>query len=188
MERVHELNMGSHANELALIAELANGEVKTQREISENIGISLGLTNLLIKRLVRKGYLKAKQLDWNRTQYLLTLKGSTEKVRESYNYAAFIWEQAHKIRVAIQETVLAQYRADVRSASVVAYPETASLIRQALLETRLPGLEVDYVTEFRRLKPDATVVFAATVEPLPPAKEGRRIVQLLDKVDLEFRF
>ena len=40
-----------------------------------SIVVGLGMTNLLIQRLARKGLIKVTQLDWKRTQYLLTLKG-----------------------------------------------------------------------------------------------------------------
>ena len=116
-------------NEFALISELSEGEIRTQRELSRQTGLSLGLTNLLLKRLMRRGYVKTKQLTWNKTQYLLTLKGSLEKARKSYAYAHFIWDQARKISDAIQMTIIREYRDGVRRATVVAWPETGSLIR-----------------------------------------------------------
>ena len=70
-------------NEYAVISEVAREPGQTQREISRKVGLSLGMTNALLLRLARKGYIKMKQLDWKRTEYLLTLKGAMEKTRKS---------------------------------------------------------------------------------------------------------
>jgi hypothetical protein len=176
-------------NEFALISELSEGEIRTQRQLSQQTGLSLGMTNLLLKRLMRKGYVKAKQLTWNKTQYLLTVRGSLEKARKSYAYAHFIWDQARKISDAIQTSIIREYRDGVREAVVVAWPETASLIRKTLAEKDLPGLELRFVDGFKYVPADATTVFTATVEPAPASfPAGQRVVPLLDRVDLQFKF
>lgn len=181
-------NGSIESKEFALIHEISRSPAKNQRELSSRAGLSLGMTNLLLKRLVRKGYLKVKQLDWNKTQYLLTLKGSMEKARKSYAYALYTLEQARKITRAIQEAVIAEYREGNRRATVVAWPETAAIIRRALAEKDLPGFELNYVEAFKYLKPGTELVFTATLEPSPAPKAGQRFVPLLDRVDLEFRF
>lgn len=150
--------------------------------------MSLGMTNLLLKRLAKKGLVKAQKLNWNRTRYLLTYEGAAEKTRKSYAYALYVWDQARKITRAVQETVIAEYRTGARQAAVVAWPETAMIIRGALAEKDLPGLTVSYYEEFRRVPAEHDLLFVATVEPPPMPDARRRIVPLLDKMDLEFRF
>ena len=174
--------------ELFLIQELSRNPDSTQRELSINAGLSLGMTNILLKRLVRKGYVKIRQLDWNKTRYLLTLKGSMEKARKSYAYAFHTLHQARKITDAIQQTIIAEYHDGARSATVVAWPETELLIRGALREKDLPGLELRYVEAFKYAPADETLVFSATIEDPPRPKSGRRVVFLLDRMDLEFKF
>lgn len=175
-------------NEFSLIREITRDPEQTQRELSQNVGISLGMTNLLLKRLIKKGYIKVKQLNWNKTHYLLTFKGVMEKTRKSYAYALHAWRQTRKITVAIQETVIGEYRRGARRAVVVAWPETAALIREALADKDLTGLEVSYVDGFNSLDSKEQLVFVATVEPIPEPVPGQRFVPLLEKVDLEFKF
>ena len=176
------------SQEYRLIQALERRPEGSQRVLSQELGVSLGMTNILLKRLAKKGLIKAQKLDWNRTRYLLTYKGATEKARKSYSYALYAWSQARKISRAVQETVIAEYRSGARRATVVAWPETAMIIRGALAEKDLPGLELDYADAFKYVPADAILVFTATVEPLPPATAGRRVVPLLEKMDLEFRF
>ena len=50
-----------------------------QRDLSKQLDISLGMTNLLVRRLVAKGYIRLRQLNKKKTEYILTPKGFTEK-------------------------------------------------------------------------------------------------------------
>jgi DNA-binding MarR family transcriptional regulator len=55
----------------------------TQRSLSNEIGIALGLTNLLVRNLVRKGWVRVIHVKSNRVRYLLTPTGVAEKARMS---------------------------------------------------------------------------------------------------------
>jgi len=58
----------------------ANHEV-TQRGLSKDLGIALGLTNAYLKRCMRKGLIKVQQIPRNRYAYYLTPEGFSEKSR-----------------------------------------------------------------------------------------------------------
>ena len=64
-----------------LLAEVANGTAVTQRGLSRNAGIALGLTNLLIRRMARKGWVRVIRIKRNRVRYLITPAGLAEKAR-----------------------------------------------------------------------------------------------------------
>lgn len=72
--------------EFELINIIADGISSNQRALSSRVGISLGMTNLLLKRLVTKGYLRARQLNAKKVDYLLTPRGFAEKAKKSYRY------------------------------------------------------------------------------------------------------
>ena len=57
-----------------------------QRDLSRHLNLSLGMTNMLLRRLVTKGYIRIKQLDRRKAEYILTPKGFSEKMRKSVNY------------------------------------------------------------------------------------------------------
>jgi len=78
------MNMKISEKEFAVIREISNNHLPDQRAIAARTGISLGLTNLIIKRLINKGYIKAKQLNRKKIQYILTPKGFGEKAQKSY--------------------------------------------------------------------------------------------------------
>jgi DNA-binding MarR family transcriptional regulator len=58
----------------------------TQRTLARRLGIAVGLTNMYVKRLARKGYIKCVNVQSNRIRYLITPKGLTEKTRLMYEY------------------------------------------------------------------------------------------------------
>lgn len=61
--------------DVRLLRALAGGGAVTQRVLSRELGVALGLTNLLIKRLVGKGYVKVSRLRPRHVRYLLTAEG-----------------------------------------------------------------------------------------------------------------
>jgi len=57
-----------------------------QRDISRHMNLSLGMVNMLIRRMISKGYIRIKQLDKRKVEYLLTPKGFAEKMQKSVKY------------------------------------------------------------------------------------------------------
>ena len=58
----------------------------SQRSLARELGIALGLTNLLVKRLVRKGWVRVIHIKPNRVSYLITPAGIAQKSRMSRAY------------------------------------------------------------------------------------------------------
>ncbi len=58
----------------------------SQRSLASSLGIALGLTNLLVRRLVRKGWVRVTRIKPNRVGYFLTPAGVAEKTRLSRLY------------------------------------------------------------------------------------------------------
>lgn len=71
-----------------LLAEVEAGNTNSQRSLARELGIALGLTNLLLRRVVRKGWVKATNIQRNRVRYLITPAGIAEKARISREYLA----------------------------------------------------------------------------------------------------
>ena len=69
--------------DLRILTEISEDQSVTQRGLSETLGIALGLTNLYLKRLVRKGYIKVTTIPSRRMKYLLTPRGIAESGRQA---------------------------------------------------------------------------------------------------------
>jgi DNA-binding MarR family transcriptional regulator len=58
-----------------ILQAIASGQRVTQRALSSELGVALGLTNLLIRRLVGKGYVKMAGMGTRHVRYLMTPAG-----------------------------------------------------------------------------------------------------------------
>jgi len=71
---------------LRLIKEIESSPYITQRGLSTKLGISLGKTNYLLKELITRGLIKARDFSYNpgkmrKVKYILTRKGMEEKIK-----------------------------------------------------------------------------------------------------------
>jgi DNA-binding MarR family transcriptional regulator len=71
---------------LGVLSAVEEGGRATQRAISQELGIALGLTNAYLKRCVKKGFIKVRQIPANRYAYYLTPQGFAEKSRLTADY------------------------------------------------------------------------------------------------------
>ena len=66
---------------LGILRAVGTDNSLTQRSVANDLGIALGLVNTYLKRCVKKGFIKVKQVPANRYGYYLTPKGFAEKSR-----------------------------------------------------------------------------------------------------------
>lgn len=71
---------------LEILDTVQRNEQLSQRHLSRQLGVALGLANSYLKRCVRKGWVKVQQAPANRYLYYLTPTGFTEKSRLTAQY------------------------------------------------------------------------------------------------------
>lgn len=74
--------------ELNLLAAIERDSSVTQRSLARDLGIALGLANAYLRRCVRKGLVKMREVPINRYGYYLTPQGFAEKSRLTAEYLA----------------------------------------------------------------------------------------------------
>ena len=96
--------------DMHLLNEVTKTPDATQRELSRRIGVALGLTNLLLRRLVKKGYIKISGTKRSRIRYLITPQGILEKSRLTYEFIQYSLQLYGRVRHSLREqlTILAQ--------------------------------------------------------------------------------
>jgi DNA-binding MarR family transcriptional regulator len=75
--------------DLQLLEALEEESSITQRTLSTRLGIAVGLTNLYLKRLIRKGYVKCVTVAPNRLIYMVTPRGVARKARLTYEFMKY---------------------------------------------------------------------------------------------------
>jgi DNA-binding MarR family transcriptional regulator len=81
------------------------GQSVSQRSLASTLGIALGLTNLLVRRLVRKGWVRVTRIKANRVGYFLTPTGVAEKARLSRLHLQHAIRFYAAARVRIRESL-----------------------------------------------------------------------------------
>jgi len=129
--------------ELQVIDELSRRERITQRQISDELGISLGMVNIILKRLANKGYVKVRGLSKRRLQYILTPKGFTEKARKSYKYFTKTVETLREMKAKIQALILEEYARGERRFIILGEGELADIVEISIRSLSKDRLEFE---------------------------------------------
>jgi len=90
---------------LKILEAIEEDHNQSQRDLSKRLGISLGLVNSLIKRILKKGYFKVTTIPKNRVKYILTPKGFSEKTTLTYKYLSHAVDFYLDIRNRINQLV-----------------------------------------------------------------------------------
>jgi DNA-binding MarR family transcriptional regulator len=118
---------------------IADNDHITQRALANRLGIALGLANIYLKRLVRKGYVKCVHIQSNRLRYLLTPKGIAEKTRLTYEFMQYSLDLYGQVRLQLR-TMLEPYAIENRKrVAVYGTGEAAELTYLSVTEL---GLEL----------------------------------------------
>lgn len=120
--------------DLLLLTELERNGTVTQRSLATKLGVALGLTNLYLKRLARKGYIKITTIPSHRIRYLLTPQGFAEKSRLTYLYMQYSLSHYRDMRARLRETLLQATGNGVKRVVIYGTGELAEMAYLSLRE------------------------------------------------------
>ena len=113
----------------------------TQRSLATKLGIALGLTNIYLKRMVRKGYIKCVNIQSNRLSYLITPRGIAEKARLTYEFIDYSLHLYGEVRQHLRE-MLRDCAASGRSVAIYGRGEAAEIAYLSLKEVGLEPVAI----------------------------------------------
>ena len=133
---------------LGLLEQIETNSGVTQRGLSNELGIALGLVNLYIKRCVKKGWIKASQAPANRYAYYLTPSGFQEKSRLAAEYLSSSLNFFRHARQQMNEVFAACHADGLRRIVLVGVSDLAEIA--VLSSHEAPGVEVVAIVEASR--------------------------------------
>lgn len=179
--------------ELEILTAIGEGRPLTQRDLSQRLGVALGLTNLYIKRLARQGLIKVNEFPRKpgtrqRLQYVLTAKGFAEKTRLSYDYIVHSLDLYRRARETLRERLSHLSEGGFKRLALYGTGEAAELAYLTLREFGLEpigifaqeaggqflGFPVLPLSELTGVEPDG-VVLATFERPEGPVAELTRL-------------
>ena len=128
--------------DLKILTEIGERGDVTQRGLSRSLGIALGLTNLYVKRLVRKGYIKITNIPAHRLKYLVTPKGLAQKTRLTYEYMSFSLSLYRETRHRLREALHPVISGGLKRVALCGTDEAAELAYLTLKEIGLEPIAV----------------------------------------------
>lgn len=123
--------------DLKVLEAVTENERITQRRLASQLGIALGLTNIYLKRLVRKGYIKCVNVQSNRISYLITPQGIAEKARLTYEYLDYSMCLFREVRRHLRATFRPFVEAGYKRIAIFGTGEAAELAYLSLKEVGL---------------------------------------------------
>lgn len=169
--------MDSRYRDLQLLQAIEADQHITQRTLARKLGMALGLANIYVKRMIRKGYVKCVNVQSNRLLYLVTPKGIAEKTRLGYEFMDYSLHLYRASRVQLRAALDPAIRAGSRRIAIYGVGEAAELAYLCLKEYGLePVAIVDStpgqmflgfeVADVRAVSPsDYDLLIVATLEP-----------------------
>ena len=129
-----------------------------QRDLSLHMKMSLGQTNMLIRRLVAKGYIRITQLNKKKVKYLLTPKGFAEKMQKSVKYTLNTINSIGLIKQKISEVVVPLYESGERSFHVIGESDFAHLTEIVFRDLGFQDYKISYVEEIPQEKVEGVLL------------------------------
>jgi DNA-binding MarR family transcriptional regulator len=127
--------------QLRLLEAVEEDSRVTQRGLAVKLGIALGLTNIYLKRLVRKGYIKCVNVQSNRLSYLITPRGIAEKVRLTYEFMDYSLHLYSEVRQHLRG-MLHECAASGSRIAIYGRGEAAEIAYLSLKEFRLEPVAI----------------------------------------------
>ena len=159
---------GAAFRELRLLEEVDATADLSQRTLAGNVGIALGVVNVLVKSMVKRGYIRATRLSWKRWAYFLTPAGVSRKVQLTANYVDRFMDHYRRVRELVRETVDVD---SIESHHVVAIYGATDLGELFYLVLKEAGVErVEFLDESKTGK-----FLGMPIHPLENAEQDRYV-------------
>ena len=186
--------------ELEILEKIENNGHLTQRELSKEVGIALGLINHLLKKMVKKGWVKIKNVDARRIKYLITPEGAREKSSLLYKRVESTINFYLEAKRVIKEKVMHLKIEGVENVSIYGINHISEVLYIVLRELGLRlesvvdenmagkewfGYKVIGIDEFVNLESNSNILILASfdkdeIDGFCKEQEGVKVVALRD--------
>ncbi len=156
-----------------------------QRDLSLQMDLSLGQTNMLIRRLISKGFIRITQLNKKKAKYLLTPKGIMEKMRKSVKYTLNTINSISLIKERIKKIVLKFYEEGERIFIIFGKSDFAMLIEMVLKENGISDCHITYIDKPPSQKMNGVLMICKeNIKPVPEAQQTINLIEALAQDDV----
>lgn len=160
-------NLSGEIRDLCLLEELERNPVISQRELSQKFGIALGVTNACLKRMVRNGWIRIRDLNPRKIGYFLTPKGLVEKRRLTLNLVSYRIQNYAELKKIIGSRLLEMQNRGLKRLVFYGISDEMEVAYITLQGVNLKLVGI--VEDDERFKPQ--ILFGHEIEPVSRIKE-----------------
>ena len=179
MIQIKEKSGDLDIRELEILERLENNGHLTQRDLSKEVGIALGLVNHLLKKMVKKGWIKIKNIDAKKIRYLITPEGAREKSSLLYKRVESTIHFYIEAKRVIKDKVIHLKNEGIENVSIYGINHISEVLFIVLKEL---GLELAYVVDNNK---EGEVWFGYTVVKMDKFIMSNTDVLILASFDKE---
>jgi len=140
--------------ELQLLQELEEAPEISQRDLSQKLGVALGLTNAMIRNFTKRGYLRATKAGWRRWLYAITPIGFSHKLQLTVAYVQRVVDDYGNVREVLRQEMDPLALHQESRIAIYGVGAFAELVFLGLKDIGIEEIDIyspDYVTNSRFL-------------------------------------
>lgn len=128
--------------ELDILTQLEDAPEISQRDLATRAGIALGLTNLVLRTLVQKGYVRMSKTTWKRWLYSLTPDGFSHKIHLTVGYIRRVLDDYQGVRNTLRQELKPLALNEESSVALCGSGDFAELVYLGLKELGIEELDI----------------------------------------------
>jgi hypothetical protein len=125
-----------------------------QREIATGMGLSLGMTNIVLRKFAAKGWVLVKRLSPRNVRYALTPEGMNELTHRSYSYMRRTFAEVRDCGAAVEIRIAEARKSGYTKVELYGESDIAFIFEWAC---RLAGLEFVQKKDIPGTVPEGTL-------------------------------
>jgi DNA-binding MarR family transcriptional regulator len=126
--------MSETERQLRILEALERNPETTQAGLATQLGVAVGSVNWYLKRLIRKGYVKATKMERRRLKYFVTPQGLALKAKLTSEYMQFSLQVYRELRQAAREALDQVRKAGYTAVKADGKSEAMEIFRLTCLE------------------------------------------------------
>lgn len=151
-----------------------------QRDLSHRMDLSLGMTNMLIRRLISKGYIRIRQLNKRKVEYILTPKGFAEKMRKSVRYTVKTLHSIGLIKENLRKIFSELHTNGEKHFYILGDSDFVTLVELTIKEAFKEDYTITHIKDLPKEEVDGIVLICK--EGYENKKNGKKTINLIEEL------
>jgi DNA-binding MarR family transcriptional regulator len=134
-----------------------------QRDLAQVAGTSLGMTNSILKRLAKKGWITIKKINSRNIQYAITLDGLNEIIHRSYRYFKRTIKNVAFYKDRIDEAIVGAKKKNLNAVLLVGTSDLEFIVEHSCQYFGLSFFKAADISALKSLRDKTLVVYSETI-------------------------